>query len=239
MAEPAEAKLKRESAGRYRTADGRFGVEQSSGGWMVVDDEQTNELGLPLVRGPFASLDAARAAIEEARSGPAPASELATRIAAAPTPKSAPARSAAPKRPPEPPPVQVRAFRPADGAALRAVWATAGFHSTGDDDRSLARFTERNPGLLLVATVGDDVIASALGGWDGRRGWIYHVATAVGHRRSGVATRLVREVERRLLELGAPRVNVLVRDEAEGADAFWTSLGYTAAPTTQFGKDLG
>jgi ribosomal protein S18 acetylase RimI-like enzyme len=232
------SKLKRETAGRYRTADGRFGVEQSSNGWMIVDDEQTNELGLPLVRGPFPSLDAAKAALEEIRVGPAPKSALATRIAALPKAK-APAKKATPKKPPEPPPVEIRAMRASDGDSLRALWKEAGLASTGDDDRSLARFAERNPGLLLVATGGDELIGSALGAWDGRRGWLYHVVTAKDHRRRGVGKRLVREVERRLLELGAPRVNVIVRDDAADAPEFWAAVGYRQMPTHQRGKDLG
>ena len=240
MAAPDDpTKLKRESAGRYRTGDGRFGVEQSSNGWMVVDDEQTNELGLPLVRGPFASLDAAKAALEEIRTGPAPVSELRARIEKLPKAVPNQAKPATPKKPPEPPPIEIRALKASDGDDLRALWKQAGFKTVGDDDRSLARFLERNPRLLLVATAGDELIGSALGGWDGRRGWIYHVATAKEHRRRGVGKRLVREVERRLLELGAPRVNVLVRDDAPDAPEFWSALGYKAAPTTQYGKDLG
>ena len=240
MPETADSdKLKRESAGRYRTGDGRFGVEQSSGGWMVVDDEQTNELGLPLVRGPFGSLDAARAAIEEARSGPAPTSDLKSRIAGLPKVRSAPRAQLPPKKPPDPPPIEIRVLRAEDGEALRALWKAAGFRSVGDDDRSLARFAERNPGLLLVATAGTEVVGSALGAWDGRRGWIYHVATAGPHRRRGVGKRLVREVERRLLDLGAPRVNVIVREDAADAPEFWAAAGYTPAASRQYGKDLG
>ena len=79
---PDPSKLKRESAGRYVTGDGRFSVDQASGGWMVSDAEQTNELGLPLVRGPFATLDEARHGMEAARRGPAPISSLTDRIAA-------------------------------------------------------------------------------------------------------------------------------------------------------------
>jgi hypothetical protein len=41
-APPEPSKLKRESAGRYVTGDGRFTVDQASGGWMVSDAEQTN-----------------------------------------------------------------------------------------------------------------------------------------------------------------------------------------------------
>jgi hypothetical protein len=36
--------LKRESAGWYRTPDGRLVVEQASGGWMVTDTELANEV---------------------------------------------------------------------------------------------------------------------------------------------------------------------------------------------------
>ncbi len=67
-----EPPLKRETAGRYRTRDGRFAVEQNSGRWLVLDTEQTDELGLPLVRGPYSTLDDARDAIQTARTGPAP-----------------------------------------------------------------------------------------------------------------------------------------------------------------------
>ena len=238
MPERPKSDLKRESAGRYRTTDGRFGVEQSSGGWMVVDDEQVNELGLPLVRGPFGSLDDARAAIERAPSGPTPTSDLATRMAALPRPKPT-SKAKAAARPPEPPPIKVRELRAADADELRRLWKAAGFRSAGDDDASLAIFAERNPGLLLVASAGDEIVASALGAWDGRRGWIYHVTTTAGHRRSGIASRLVAEVERRLLGLGCSRVNVVVRDEDEAAPEFWRAIGYKATPTRHYGKDLG
>ena len=77
---PAEDSLKRLGAGRWETRDGRFAIEPQSGTWVVVDNTQTDELGLPLVRGPFGSLTAAREAIESARNtGPAE-SPLAGRI---------------------------------------------------------------------------------------------------------------------------------------------------------------
>src|SRR5688572_16946292 len=82
-APPDPAALKRVSAGRYATGDERFTVEQGSNGWMILDAEQTDDFGLPLVRGPFPTLDAAKAALVDARSGPAPTSDLAGRSAPA------------------------------------------------------------------------------------------------------------------------------------------------------------
>lgn len=59
--------LKRIGGGRWETRDGRFQIEPQSGTWVIVDTTQTNEFGLPLVRGPFPSLTAAKEAIESAR----------------------------------------------------------------------------------------------------------------------------------------------------------------------------
>jgi hypothetical protein len=73
--------LKRLGGGRWQTRDERFTIEPQSGTWAVVDAEQTDDLGLPLVRGPYKSLTAAKAAIGEAREAAAPTSTLKARPA--------------------------------------------------------------------------------------------------------------------------------------------------------------
>jgi hypothetical protein len=116
---PADDSLKRLGGGRWVTRDGRFAIEPQSGTWVIVDNAQTDDLGLPLVRGPFGSLTAAKEAIESARStGPAE-SPLADRVKQArahgqdakPSKTSAssdeakadkPSQSAEPEPPPEP-----------------------------------------------------------------------------------------------------------------------------------------
>jgi hypothetical protein len=52
--------LRRERAGRYRSADDRFVIEGSGGLWYLTDDFRRDELGQPLVIGPFSSLAEAR-----------------------------------------------------------------------------------------------------------------------------------------------------------------------------------
>ncbi len=249
MAEPkAPEKLKRERAGTYVTADARFTVEQTSSGWLLLDGEQANELGLPLTRGPFATLDAAREAIATARAGPAPKGQIVSIVgrprksAAKPTDgATTPVRDTTPKpekaKRPDKPKVVFRELRAVDGDQLRKLWAECGFRSLGDDDLSLARLARRNPGLLLVAAEGTRIVASALGAWDGRRGWIYHVATAESHRRQGIATRLVEQVEAGLKDLGCPKVSVLVRDQNDDGREFWLERGYEVG-SRQYAREL-
>jgi len=77
---PAHDSLKRLGGGRWETRDGRFAIEPQSGTWVVVDSSQTDDLGLPLIRGPFGTLTSARDAIETARSAGPAESPLADRI---------------------------------------------------------------------------------------------------------------------------------------------------------------
>jgi GNAT superfamily N-acetyltransferase len=268
-----DEKLKRVQAGTYATADGRFTVEQSATGWLVLDAEQTNELGLPLARGPFTTLDEARGAIGSARSGPRPVSDLdehrrskgaaSARARPAPKPGSGAERAArepgaggsaeigatetrgrtggGPRRAAKRPTgreVVIREIRVSDGDELRRLWKSVEFKTTGDDDRSLARLVRRNPGLVLVATEGGRIVGSALGAFDGRRGWLYHVATAESHRRQGIASKLVDRIEAGLADLGCPKVSVSVGDEREAGRAFWQARGYAMSPARQFGKEL-
>jgi ribosomal protein S18 acetylase RimI-like enzyme len=115
--------------------------------------------------------------------------------------------------------VDVREFRASDGA-------------------SLAAFAERNPGLFLLALDERGLAATALGGWDGRRGWLYHVAVRADQRRHGLGGRLIRLIEKRLCDRGCPKVNLIVWEDNAAAMDFWTAMGYQRAPTVEFEKEL-
>lgn len=110
MATSDREALKRLGGGRWETKDGRFTIEPQSGTWVVVDNTATNELGLPLVTGPYGSLTAAREAIDGARDTDTPTSPLAAEIerakeraAEAPAePPAEPEAARAKRRAPEP-----------------------------------------------------------------------------------------------------------------------------------------
>lgn len=95
--DPDDRSLRRLGGGRWQTRDERFTIEPQSGTWVIVDAEQTDDLGLPLVRGPFRSLTDAKAAIEGARTGGPTESPLAGRLDdARRRPASKPTRPRAP-----------------------------------------------------------------------------------------------------------------------------------------------
>jgi pyruvate/2-oxoglutarate dehydrogenase complex dihydrolipoamide acyltransferase (E2) component len=106
-ADDKDEALKRLGGGRWQTRDGRFAIEPQSGTWVVVDAEQTDDLGLPLVRGPYGSLRDAKEAIDKARGSEPAASPLSAKVeelrsrpaAAKPSKAAKPAKPAEPEEP--------------------------------------------------------------------------------------------------------------------------------------------
>lgn len=135
--------------------------------------------------------------------------------------------------------MEIRDLRRSDGDAVRALWRACGIRDRpGDDDASLAAMASRNPGLCIVGCEGDRIVASALTGFDGRRGWLYHVATHPDLRRRGIASLLVRTIEDRLREMGCRKLNLIVWEGEDEAMAFWTGIGYYREKTVEFAKEL-
>ena len=94
------------------------------------------------------------------------------------------------------------------------------------------------PELLLVAQVEGAVVGAVMAGFDGVRGWIYHLAVAPEWRRRGFATQLVRAAETGLRGLGCPKANLQVRATNSAVVAFYQSLGYEVEERLSMGRSL-
>ena len=100
------------------------------------------------------------------------------------------------------------------------------------------RKRKNQPQLFLVARAGTNVVATVLGGYDGVRGWMHHLATRPEHRNAGVAAGLITELESRLKKLGCVKLNLQVREGNEAVVAFYEKLGYETEPRVSMGKKL-
>lgn len=130
---------------------------------------------------------------------------------------------------------------PRDLPAVIALWRSAGESLTmrrSDEPAELARMIERNPGLFLVAVARGAIIGAVMGGFDGRRGYVYHLAVDEKWRTRGVARGLMRILEDRFRMLGCLRMNLLVNPAAESARAFYLREGWTQGEASIFAKDL-
>jgi len=94
------------------------------------------------------------------------------------------------------------------------------------------------PDLFIVALDGEQIIGSAMAGYDGHRGWLYTVAVLEAFQRRGVGSALVREAERRLMALGCNKINLQVQSSNGAVAHFYKSLGYDLEERISMGKNV-
>ena len=92
--------------------------------------------------------------------------------------------------------------------------------------------------LFLVGEFRDRVVATVLAGFDGFRGWVYHLAVAPEHRRQGFGRAMMQEVEARLRLLGCPKLNLQVRTTNAEVIEFYRRIGYQVEDRVSLGKRL-
>ncbi|MDR1213917.1 MAG: GNAT family acetyltransferase [Propionibacteriaceae bacterium] len=134
---------------------------------------------------------------------------------------------------------QIRAFEPADGAAVVELWRACGLtRPWNDPHRDIARKLRVQPELFLVALADDQVVGSAMAGYDGHRGWIHYLAVAPAWRHQGLGGSLMARVESLLEALGCPKAQLMVRADNAPVQAFYTALGYEPSPVVTLGRRL-
>jgi ribosomal protein S18 acetylase RimI-like enzyme len=92
--------------------------------------------------------------------------------------------------------------------------------------------------LFLVGQLNGRVVATVMGGFDGFRGWVYHLAVAPDLRRRGFGQKMMEVVESELLELGCPKVNLQIRASNQGVIEFYRTLGYDPENRVSMSKHL-
>ena len=116
-----------------------------------------------------------------------------------------------------------------DYARVLSLWQgiDAGMQvGRSDTPEEIKRKIERDPDLFLVSETGSEVIGTIIGGYDGRRGMVYHLAVDKEHRRQGIGAALLAEVEKRLQAKGCVKVYLLVLDDNTSAMRFYEECGW-------------
>lgn len=139
--------------------------------------------------------------------------------------------------------VQIRDFRfPADYQQVYELWSSIerGVRVGRSDTLSeIEKKVARDPDLFLVAECDNKIIGSVIGGYDGRRGLIYHLAVNATFRGQGIGTRLMEEVESRLRDKGCLKCYLLVASDNTDVEPYYQQRGWQHMNDIHlFGKNL-
>ena len=140
------------------------------------------------------------------------------------------------------PAYQIRLFRfPHDVDAARSLWEQSapgvrlGRSDTADE---IGRKLRRDPDLFLVAESAGRVVGTVIGGYDGRRGLVYHLAVEPTLQGVGIGSALMDELEARLQAKGCLKAYLLVTPENTGVIDFYQRRGWDPMKVAILAKEL-
>lgn len=127
----------------------------------------------------------------------------------------------------------------ADVAGVVALWERCGLTRPWNEpaaDIALARKGEN--ATILVGRKRDAIVATALVGHDGHRGWVYYVAVDPAQQGNGFGRIIMNAAEDWLRKTGVEKLMLMVRPENTAVRNFYESIGYGEQPRLIFAKWL-
>ncbi len=139
--------------------------------------------------------------------------------------------------------VKIREFHfPSDYESVYQLWQRMerGVHLGRSDTLvEIEKKLKRDPDLFLVAESDDTIVGSVIGGFDGRRGLIYHLAVSPSFRGQGIGSCLMEEVEARLRSKGCLKSYLLVTSDNSEAEQYYQHRGWQHMDSIHlYGKEL-
>jgi ribosomal protein S18 acetylase RimI-like enzyme len=135
--------------------------------------------------------------------------------------------------------MHLRPYDPRDEPSVIALWNECGITRPWNDPvKDIARKLTVQPELFLVGESDGQLVATAMFGFDGTRGWVHYLAVAPGRQGESLGRAIMTEGERLLTAMGCPKLNLQVRSGNERVIGFYRALGYAPDDTVSLGKRL-
>ena len=138
-----------------------------------------------------------------------------------------------------PPPLSIAPIEDADIAAVIALWQRCGLTRSWNDPAADIALARKSPNAAVLAgRDGSTIVASALVGHDGHRGWVYYVAVDPDRRHNGYGRLIMEAAEGWLRGRGIEKMQLMVRPDNSQVQAFYASLGYLEQERIVYAKWL-
>ena len=110
--------------------------------------------------------------------------------------------------------MKIRSYQSGDAKAILNLWNACNLtRSWNDPQLDIARKLSVQAEWFLVGLINEEIIASAMFGYDGHRGWVNYLA-------------------------GCPKINLQIRQSNIDVMKFYEELGYTKDDVVSYGKRL-
>ncbi len=133
----------------------------------------------------------------------------------------------------------IRPYSTKDEDTVVALWVKCNLtRAWNNPQRDIARKLKVNPEWFLVGEIDGHVVATAMGGYEGHRGWVNYLAVDPEYQKRGLGRRMMNAIEEKLKAAGCPKINLQVRRGNDDALAFYARIGYKTDDVVSLGKRL-
>ena len=133
----------------------------------------------------------------------------------------------------------IRQFVPNDTTRVIFIWEQCDLvRNWNNPNFDIQRKLNFQKELFFVGLFNDEIIATAMFGYDGHRGWLNYFAVLPNFQKRGFGRQLMTYGEMALIERGCPKLNLQIRNDNTKAINFYQKVGYKEDAAVSFGKRL-
>ena len=120
-----------------------------------------------------------------------------------------------------------REFTLLDFDLVIELWEKAGLiFSRSDTYDGMKEKLKRDPELFFVLEEDSRIIGVVMGSYDGRRGWINHLAVDPEYQGRNIGQQIIEELESRFKKIGCEKINLLIEVSNKKVQGFYEKQGF-------------
>ena len=107
------------------------------------------------------------------------------------------------------------------------LWKKAGISvGSSDSKEEIERMLERNPNLFLIGKIKEKIIAIVMSGFDGRRGYVHHLAVDPIHQKKGYGKMMMHDLINDFRRIGVHKIHLFIERQNQAVVDFYSNLGW-------------
>ena len=135
--------------------------------------------------------------------------------------------------------IAIQPLRADEAGAAVALWQACGLTRPWNDPHADLALALSSPiSTVLAGRLDGRLVATAMVGCDGHRGWVYYLAVDPELQRGGHGAAMMQAAEEWLKAQGAPKLNLMVRADNAAAAGFYEAIGYARSDVMVLQKVL-
>ena len=135
--------------------------------------------------------------------------------------------------------MNLRPYQLEDKSQVITLWKACGLvRDWNNPSIDIERKSRVDSELFIVGQVKDVIVATAMGGYEGHRGWVNYLAVHPEQQGKGYARLIMQDLEEKLIARGCPKINLQIRTSNTEIIAFYENIGYKIDDVVSMGKRL-